>query len=858
MRPLSLRIKGFTAFRDEQELDFSDLDLFALWGPTGSGKSSVLDAITYALYGQVERVGTRASQLVSQGQPRMAVSLDFVAGEDTYRVTRSTPASGATSARLEVHRGSDFQSYGEHADQVRAVNAAVKEIVGLDYEAFTRSVILPQGKFAEFLTGEAKNRRRILTELLGLELFKRMAQRANEISKDARINAEVKSELLARDYDGIDESALAAAESEAAETDALAKRLAKAETKLEALCKKWGEATQSIDSLDRCALEIADLATVFAERRRALEQLAESLGPLEADVTSAATDVDAAATARETATAALDEAVARDGGIEDLLELRHVALAAEKVRAALGAAERSLAAEKEKEAAALEEVAASKELLEKAGGELAMASAELAEREAAHERAHDDDKVGALVAGLAEGDPCPVCERPLERLPDIPADALEAAKQSLVAARAARESADRAVTSAEKDLALAESALATARAGVARCTFEVAERRAEIEAHTAELSKWFDGAVPDDAAALLATRVETIKSLASAVEAATKAHAGAVARHAERARTLDAARALVAEERAALAAVALKPAFRRAVEAAPKLTLPDPWPLDAPSDARGLAALAGRFHDELTAVVERLERARDKADAARAKLIADALAALPPDLEIDVDDLEVLVASVRDVARRASEAAALAKKDAHDLAKRLALATALRAEVLEHETERELYKALGAELKDDRIVEFLQEEALQVLAGAATHHLYDLSGGRYKLDFAEGDFSVVDAWNGDERRSVTTLSGGETFLASLSLALALAEQIQLLAVSERSKLDSLFLDEGFGTLDAETLEVVVTAIEQLGGGDRLVGVITHVPELAERLPMRLEVTKSPRGSVVSRRVGLVA
>jgi exonuclease SbcC len=208
-----------------------------------------------------------------------------------------------------------------------------------------------------------------------------------------------------------------------------------------------------------------------------------------------------------------------------------------------------------------------------------------------------------------------------------------------------------------------------------------------------------------------------------------------------------------------------------------------------------------------------------------------------------------------ELSRRTSEEAALASKAAADLKERLAAAESMRAEVAAHKNEHQVYKALNLELRDDRIVEFLQEEALQVLALAASARLQDLSSGRYKLLVDGGEFLVVDAWNGDERRHVNTLSGGETFLASLALALALSEQIQLLAVNERNKLESLFLDEGFGTLDAETLEVVVSAIEQLGGDDRLVGVITHVPELADRLPVRLEVTKSPRGSVIARAVG---
>src|SRR5947209_13360625 len=122
MRPLKLDVKGFTAFRDAATLDLSALELFAIAGPTGSGKSSLLDAMTYALYGRVERVGDRVSQLVSQGQPRMAVTLDFELGHDRYRVTRSTPAKGSTKILLERLIDDEWTQAGEGADRVREVD----------------------------------------------------------------------------------------------------------------------------------------------------------------------------------------------------------------------------------------------------------------------------------------------------------------------------------------------------------------------------------------------------------------------------------------------------------------------------------------------------------------------------------------------------------------------------------------------------------------------------------------------------------------------------------------------------------------------------------------------------------------
>jgi exonuclease SbcC len=158
---------------------------------------------------------------------------------------------------------------------------------------------------------------------------------------------------------------------------------------------------------------------------------------------------------------------------------------------------------------------------------------------------------------------------------------------------------------------------------------------------------------------------------------------------------------------------------------------------------------------------------------------------------------------------------------------------------------------LEQELHKNRFVAFIQREAMQILAGEAGARIEQLSRGRYRLR-AEGDeFVVVDRFNGDEQRSVKTLSGGETFLASLALALALAERLpQLAGHGGALSLESLFLDEGFGSLDADALDVAIEALELLAGGDRMIGVISHVPLIAERLPDRIEVVKSGATSTV--------
>src|SRR5690606_10687964 len=136
----------------------------------------------------------------------------------------------------------------------------------------------------------------------------------------------------------------------------------------------------------------------------------------------------------------------------------------------------------------------------------------------------------------------------------------------------------------------------------------------------------------------------------------------------------------------------------------------------------------------------------------------------------------------------------------------------------------------------------------------ASEILDELTAGAFALAFdgRSGGFLVVDHTNASQVRPARTLSGGETFLASLALALALADQVAGLAAAGTARLEALFLDEGFGTLDPDTLDVVATAIDELGARGRMVGVVTHVRELAERLPVRFEVRKVGGASHIER------
>jgi exonuclease SbcC len=187
------------------------------------------------------------------------------------------------------------------------------------------------------------------------------------------------------------------------------------------------------------------------------------------------------------------------------------------------------------------------------------------------------------------------------------------------------------------------------------------------------------------------------------------------------------------------------------------------------------------------------------------------------------------------------------------IAERRAAAEKLRADRDEAESAQQVAKLLGNLLRSDAFPRWLVASALDALVADASRSLAELSGGQFELTHEGGEFLVIDHADADARRPVKTLSGGETFQASLALALALSAQMSGLAARGAARLESIFLDEGFGTLDEANLEVVAGTLENLATrGDRMVGVITHVPALAERVPVRFAVSRDQRTSSVTR------
>ncbi len=847
MRPLRLQLRGFTSFREEQSIDLADIDLFAISGPTGSGKTSILDAMTYALFGYIDRVGKQAAQFISQGQPRLAVTLEFAVGPERYRVARSTPARGQTKILLETWNGAGWEQAGEGADRVGEVNARIREAIGLDYDAFTRTVLLPQGKFAEFLVGDAKKRREILTDLLGLELFERLARRAGEVKRRAVLEAETRAHLLEREYAGVTPDALEEAERAAKEAAAAEAHAADVEARVRELAERWAETARSVEDLRSLAAEASRLAAAASTAGRAAEAIAADLAPAQGRVREATGRARTAISAAERAEAAVREARERWGSAAELGALG--------ARAQTLVERRSRLAELEGELQAA--VAAAREL----AGALRVADEALAERVAAaesaldalaaareaEERAAHADHVAAVIAGVRVGETCPVCGSTIAALrKPAGAKALDKARAARASAERAAAEADSALREASAERDRAERRVREAEAEAGRLEKEIARERANVGGLEAEVARALGEELPDDPAAAVAERLRALEELQASAEAASRSAREAADEVASAEAALRELQAGLAEIRAAVEALPVAALLERAGGLLAELVGTTPRP-PRRRDPAALASFAGSVAEALERVGADLAAAADERSSGEAALLEEA-SSIADGLVPPAPTLAELVASTSNARTEAARVAATAEHRTEALRDKLANAERIVDEASEHRARAARFDALAKELRADRIIAFLQAEALQLLAAAGSRRLDALSGGRYRLEFADDEFSVVDDWNGEERRSARTLSGGETFLASLALALALSEQVRALAVSDHARLDALFLDEGFGTLDPETLEVVVDAIEQLGGDGRMVGVITHVQELALRLPARIEVEKSPRGS----------
>ncbi len=848
MRPLHLELRGFTSFRDPQAIDFSKLDLFAIAGPTGAGKSSILDAITYALYGKVERVGNQCAQLISQGLPAMAVSLEFSCGADRFRVARRTARKPPTTVVLERLDGGDWRS---EAGKVHEVGERIVRIVGLDYDGFTRAVLLPQGKFDQFLAGDAGVRRRLLTELLGLELFERMSKIANSRAKEGDVARKTKDQFLVSHYAQVTEEAADAQRRAAADARAREERLEAALKKVGAIEARWEAVRQLAEDLRGLAGDAAALARDAMASSDKLEGLQlEAVAARRAlkEATSAAV---AAKKREERARAEHAKAVDKLGTAEDLRSARAKAeqleTAREQSRDATSRLEEAVADEPEQRAGAARAAAEAKNGEDAA----ARAKADLDATRAALERLQHDDQLAAVAQGLRSGDPCPICGTPLRRVPPSPPGAA-AMKTSAARVATSQKLLDAAQGRYAKLLVAANQAANAAK----RAADDVKRGREDVktaDALVGSLEKAVSGVLgpelPPAPVAVLEERIERVGTLRADADAAGQALHAAEMAHAKAEIALERISGAIAKESATIPLKQTKHLLEQVAKRLPEQVLPRvPIDMALEQDASRLAERTLAISAALSEYGGALRRVSDQRLASEPELLLEA-SRVTDGLVPPAGSLDALASAVHQAAKAATTDAVTAETKAHDLAGALVQKEALIGEIAELNRRVVLLHGLALDLRQDAIVDFLQAQALMGLAREGGARLRELSDNRYDLRHRDDEFYVADLWNGEEERSVKTLSGGETFLASLALALSLAGQVSALSSGPRATLDSLFLDEGFGSLDRAAVNLVIEGLERLGSDGRMVGIITHVREITDRLP-RIEVHKSSTGSRV--------
>ena len=789
MRPERLELAGFGAFLEPTVVDFTGVDLFALVGPTGAGKSTILDAIAFALYGSVARYEnpTLVGPVVAARRAEARVRLDFsVAGvrHTAVRVVKRT-ARGASTRDARLERGGTVL-----AADARTLTQEVERLLGLSFDDFTKCIVLPQGAFARFLHDKPAVRQEVLIGLLGLSVYDQVRSLAVGRQRGADLKAGVLEGRLG-DLVAATEQAVAAARGRIESLTQLAEQVAEAEPGLEAAAAE-----------EQRLLAAAEVAEGRARR------LAAVRAP--AGVTELAGEFSAAGHDREEADR--DEVHAAEAAAAAAQRLADAGdrAAAERALAALDLVDRLLAAREPLASAA----AAAVEARQRATDALGAAKRAATAGEGRLHLVRQANRAHSLAEELAVGRPCPVCEQAVAVLPKA------AAPADFDAARAALDQAQGELGRAEEGATTADRAGATAQATLA--------------AHDHQLAQAAGAASGADRTAVEAALV--------AIAAAHHAAMAAAAQEKEARRRAAAVRRRHEQAREAVE-VAWR-AFDRARDSLGGLDPPAPARADLGADWALLAAWAAAQVPAEGQAAERARRAAADADRLAAER-RQVLAGLLADHDVSLRAGEAPGAAV-------AAAAGRAEAHARRLADDLEQATVLRTQLDAMRTQAATARLLAVHLDAGHFEKWLLREALDELVAGATTTLRQLSGGAYSLTCDDKlELSVIDHANADERRPVRTLSGGETFLASLSLALALADRIAALAPGQVA-LESLFLDEGFGTLDPDTLDVVASAIEQLGAEGRMVGLVTHVRELAERVPTRYEVAKGPGGASIER------
>jgi exonuclease SbcC len=854
MIPKKLALTNFMCYR-RAELDFAGLHVACLAGENGAGKSALLDAVTWALWGKSR--ARRDDELVHLGEDEMAVEFTFRLGEQTYRVLRQRKSGKRGSTMLDfqiqdtsssvgrTEGGNRWRSIAESG--VRLTEAKIERVLRLDYDTFINSAFLRQGRADEFTVKTAAERKRVLGDILGLDRWTLYEERAKEQLRSIRAEAEVielrlreiETELARQpEYEADLEAAKAAVEELSAalhEAQTAYRQIETARTEL-----RHAEAqTAEVDGrIVRVEQELTGLAEERAERK---EQLAENESLLiQADEIEAGYAAYQQAVEREQALGAkLHQSVELNG--------RRVALEAQ-----ISEARHRIEVEREMIAQHMAELEGrlSDDALLSEHGEVEAQIAHLTQLSEGREAARDDlARIAEEQAGL----------RARNTALRLEMDALKEKIVQLEQAGAECPLCEQSLTDEHRLELLSQFQTEgqikgdTYRANLAEAS-ELVERARALEEQIAQSDQLLRGlSALQRQEAALAEQLDRGRRAAEALEVARVELAQVEQRLAageyasdvriELAQVLEQAEELgydkAAHEAARQAAVAGQVFAERKAQ---------------------LSTVQARIEEEQTAL-KRLEeteqRLREQMEAERARRIE--LEQQVKGLRRRLQDAPAAEAELRRM--RGEEAAARQRLGAAQ--QRLEACKALgqqQADKLKRRDELAADKSVYDELRTAFSVEgvpaMIIEAAVPEIEFEANRLLARMTGGRMHVRFdtqretLAGEMrEALEIHISDElgTREYSLYSGGEAFRVNFAIRIALSK---LLARRAGAQLQTLVIDEGFGTQDAQGRERLVEAINAVQNDFARVLVITHIDELKDAFPARIQVTKTIDGSTV--------
>lgn len=876
MKPIQLVLSAFGPYVERTVIDFSALGeegLFLIAGDTGAGKTTIFDAISFALYGEAsggkEKRKSKSfhSDYVSD-QTETYVELTFRHRGETWWIRRNLeyqrPAKKKkdgmeTTTRQAADAQMRNEDTGEEILRMDDVNRRVRELLGLTQDQFTQTVMIAQGDFLKILTASSDDRKKLFRDLFHTNLYVDLQSRLQEKNRACADEQKALEQVILSAEGKIDP------EAEFAER--------------EILLSYCGQ-IQHTDALLALLARLIEQEKAAQEQARAQKkEAADQIGALIAAVTEG-------------------ERVNRDFADWESKRARLAALTAgqgeiDAQRAALAAARRAQQLETDEALMrrTRRDMDAQRAALSEAQATLKQAEKALPETETRMKEAESrGGEIHALLAQAKQLEDCLPVLGEVERLKA----ALDTQKRELQRLTEASSRAQAAYTAAQNSYYLSQAGLlarelkagqpcpvcgSTAHPCPAQITPETVTRQALEQA--AKRRETAEKAQSDAATRLAANRAalderedrlralkigadETQQRLAARIDAAHQAAA-------DRQREIDAARSTYQ------ALDKRKTAAQSAVDAAQKQLAALEKDLRAQTEAFEQKRAAHGFEDEASyrlakrtnADIERLDREIRNYDeqkrtlAAQTHELEDKLSGRQ---RTDLTALQNRRAAALDRQAKAenAEKAMVRKLTLHESAEReiRQANAAIQKKRGKWQIIQELYTccagiAAGNPRAKLTFEAYVQQYYFRFVVAAANKRLTRLTDGMFTLRVMREaanrvsqsglDLEVLDRSTG-QARDVSTLSGGESFLASLALALGLSDAVQ--SQSGQIRMDAMFIDEGFGSLDENALRSSIDVLLELADGKRLIGIISHVQELEERIDKQIVVTKTPNGSTV--------